>query len=103
MSDEIPQWAKERAIGLMDFEAKAAVPWTFKNVPGAAVDAFARYIAQHEQPPVDPDLVKAREICGQVAEEWLNDEALEEYRLGRYDDDPEVQFALSALKEARNG
>ena len=94
MSDEIPQWARDRACELANKE-----PWR------PAIAAFARYIAQHEQPPVDPDLETAREICARVAEEVSPSErgVHAGYRGGDYDDDPEVQFALSALKEARNG
>lgn len=110
MTEEIPQWAKQRACELAN-AVSGFSQWKRHEVGKVGyptLTAFARYIAQHEQPPVDPDLVKAREICARVAEELAKHEFFEgmvwaaDYRKGFYDDDPEVQFALSALKEARN-
>lgn len=51
MTDEIPQWSLERAweeaqkFNAHDLEQGAAKYW---------IEAFARYIAGHEEPPVDP-------------------------------------------------
>lgn len=97
VKDEIPQWAKERADDLCDAEVAMG------NIGSTAMFALSRYIAQHEQPPVDPDLVKAREICARVAHDFSSIDILDAYRAGKFDDEAEVQFALSALKEARNG
>lgn len=47
--EEIPQWAKARAVELMEKDDCSLV-------------ALARLIAQHEQPPVDPDVIAVREI-----------------------------------------
>lgn len=47
MSEEVPQWAIERARVLAGLEAVTPF-WTH---------AFARYIAAREQPPVDPDVI----------------------------------------------
>lgn len=60
MADDIPQWALERAVdkaaaecgpheSIYDRELVRAQPHT---------RAFARYIAEHEEPPVDPLTVK---------------------------------------------
>lgn len=103
MTEEIPQWAKERACELANaawgrgnrFDTDSVDFWP-------SIRAFARYIAQHEQPPVDPDLVKAREICARVYENSGCGIAAGNCRSGKLDDYSEVQFALSALKEARN-
>ena len=50
MSEEIPQWAKAMAVQLMGEDVDSLV-------------ALARYIAAHEQPPVDPDVIAVREIA----------------------------------------
>ena len=53
--DEIPEWALKRADALII------------KTGDTLHEGFARYIAQHEEPPVDPDLLLAREAaatCG---------------------------------------
>ncbi|WP_397586790.1 hypothetical protein [Sphingobium fuliginis] len=50
----IPQWATNRA----QQELGGAL------TPDQFLRAFARYIAQHEQPSVDPDVIAVREIVG---------------------------------------
>jgi hypothetical protein len=55
---DIPQWAKERAIELADAEDWEKVP--------ALATAFARYIAEHEDPPVDPLVAALSPMCGFV-------------------------------------
>lgn len=105
MSDDIPQWAKERACELANEAKEMPGYWNPEDVVGcnSPLTAFARYIAKHEEPPVDPDLITAREICARVTEEWWGGQnQVVNYRYGTYDTDPEVQFALTALKEARN-
>jgi hypothetical protein len=66
MSDEIPQWAKERACELANAiheYPRFTVDHLDRDWP--SLQAFARYIAAHEEPPVDPLLVEARKIaCG---------------------------------------
>ncbi|HET8729512.1 MAG TPA: hypothetical protein VFM34_00165 [Moraxellaceae bacterium] len=86
-SDTPPQWAIDRAYELVG--------------EGYAYTAFARYIAEHEQPPVDPDLLTAREICARVADEIGREGDAGNYRDGIYDFDEELKFALSKLREAR--
>ena len=103
MSNDIPQWAKERACELANEEEKQPEYWMADEVKNVAVlVAFARYIAKHEEPPVDPDLIKAREICARVCLGQGRLRSAQNYRDGTYDSDPEVQFVLTALKEARN-
>lgn len=97
MADDIPDWARQRMLKLAGEGADADLPWS-KDVE----NAFARYIAQHEEPPVDPLLIEAREIAAKVVEKAENDG--EEYdwsrhcRSGSYDDRSDVQIALAALK-----
>lgn len=87
-------WAIERAYELSLFDHGAITERTDWRL------GFARYIEAHEQPPVDPDLVTAREICAKVADQ-LGDPAASGYRSGLNDDGERVQFALAKLKEAR--
>ncbi len=56
---DIPEWAMERAFALANADV---VPTTDLSTWTAAITAFAAYIAAHEEPPVDPLLIEAREI-----------------------------------------
>ena len=80
---EIPAWAIARVKELyVDKEGMAA--------------SFARYIMSKEEPPVDPDLIEARQIaCGIVTTDTLI--ILE----GRADDAWTVQAALEGIKLGR--
>lgn len=60
MSD-IPEWARERAV-VLSSAINSHMHWTRGGVY-ASQDAFARYIAEHEEPPVDPLLIEARKIA----------------------------------------
>lgn len=104
MSNDIPQWAKERACELANDECGRHAWFPDDCNQGyTTLTALARYIAKHEDPPVDPDLITAREICARVAGEVaaFTDEA-DKYRDGTYDSTTDVQFAIAKLKEARN-
>ena len=99
MNDDIPQWAKKRACELANDECGRHAWFPADCNQGyTSLTALARYIAKHEEPPVDPDLITAREICARVC---VHHDALL-YREGHFDSDPEVQFILTKLKEARN-
>ena len=88
MSETIPQWAFAKADHLASQEA--CLP--------ACHTAFARYIAQHEPEPVDPDLLLARE----VAADWAHRPDLaDEFRIGKRDEDDAVQIALAAIRRAK--
>lgn len=105
MTDLPPDWAIQRAIDLRH-DLDPAVEWrldTIKDAPKgyASMIAFARYIAQHEQPPVDPLLIEAREI---VAEAWrrspFNGPANAARALsGEADDTVPVKAVLAALRK----
>jgi len=103
MSDDIPQWAKERACELANEAKEMPGYWNPEDVVGcnSPLTALARYIAKHEQPPGDPDLITAREICAQVAYEIYSSDLARIYREGGYDNTSEIKFALAKLKEAR--
>lgn len=51
-----PQWAYERARQIVDEQTKDG--WCAAHVPTGAMNAFARYIAAHEDLPATPrDLI----------------------------------------------
>lgn len=52
---DIPKWAFDRAFELARERGHI-------DVSCSAMDAFAHYIAEHEEPPVDRLLVEAREM-----------------------------------------
>ena len=59
---EIPEWAAKKAAELMNVEAGHSA-WSEREVNNfSAFRAFARYIAEHETAPVDPDVLAVREI-----------------------------------------
>ena len=90
MSEEIPQWAIEKADVLSRNEHTASV------FVGVTTQAFARYIAQHEQPPVDPDVIAVREILAEGSPSATLDG---QYRHGERDHAPEFQAALTAFRK----
>jgi hypothetical protein len=87
---DIPQWAKERAIELADAEDWEKVP--------ALATAFARYIAEHEDPPVDPLLIEAREICALDCEKFRLLSSAGNYRRGVNDKGDTLRVVITALK-----
>lgn len=102
MSDEIPHWAKVRACELANEGREGRSLFTSSDVGGSApFRALARYIAQHEPEPVDPDLELAREATAQALESVNDLESAAEFRLGTIDDDIACRAALRAIKLAR--
>ena len=100
MSEDIPHWAKVRAYNLAygdqeRFDTPSA--WMVTRT----ARAFARYIAQHEPEPVDPDLELAREA---VAAEWsaqgCDSEAAATLQ-GQYDGGVAVKSVARAIKLLR--
>lgn len=72
MADDVPQWALERAARLtnnMDGSHYSADAVRAQCIRGYSLgEAFARYIAEHEEPPVDPLKVVEDELY----ENWLS-------------------------------
>ena len=63
MDEDIPQWAKERAADLADAVMNTGPGIKWKHLEHYACgQAFARYIAEHEEPPVDPLLEACRKV-----------------------------------------
>ena len=81
--DDIPQWAMTRA-------GELAGKSLYFSTPIDIGKAFARYIAEHEQPPVDPLLIEAMAFTNSRG--WNGDAP----------DLPMVKFALAALHEVRD-
>ena len=53
--DDIPQWAKARACDLANAVSPVYAQWQPCNVHASSgMVAFARYIDEHEDPPLDP-------------------------------------------------
>ena len=100
---EIPEWAAKKAAELMNVEA-GHFAWRAREVNSfSAFRAFARYIAEHETAPVDPDVLAVREILfswhspSPGATEILN---------GKRDNDRAFQAALAKYRDYasdRNG
>lgn len=96
MTDEIPQWALKRAYDLIDREPFDTLGRVFDR---SVARAFARYIAEHEEPPVDPDLLLAREACANLLEENnIRQPAADLYRGGEYDDTANILLALKTIR-----
>lgn len=105
MDKDMPaDWAIERAIELVNVDGSTYTheSLTQKHIAGWSLcNAFARYIEAHEQPPVDPDLVTAREIMSRAMSAAGSTHTARMYRNGTCDESGDLQFALAKLKEAR--
>lgn len=95
MAEDIPKWAKQRMVELWDAE-----PASTHDIR----DAFARYIASHEEPPVDPLLIEARGLalaaCIEADDRYSEARWKIKIHAGECDGDPKsgVKLALVALK-----
>ena len=63
MADDIPEWAHRRATELVNKQKVI-------SYPPAYMEAFARYISEHEEPPVDP--VVALDEVIRLRFQWRN-------------------------------
>lgn len=70
MADDIPQWAEKRARELADAETSIGCVGDTPNLLAFSAFklAFTRYIAQHEQEPVDPAIAEAIELVAALNE-----------------------------------
>lgn len=62
------QWTYDRAREIIDAQTKAG--WCDDHVPSGAMHAFARYIGEHEEAPVDPCFVIARKLVVETQHNW---------------------------------
>lgn len=90
MSDEIHCWAIDRAREIIGDGRNA--------YEGIAFDAFARYIMQHEEPPVDKDVLAVREILAE-ANHYAGSDGHNSYMSGANDSDEHFQDALAAYRK----
>ena len=107
MADELPpDWAIARAIELVAAANAVEGPMptveAVKSGKYAGYTIFAAYIAQHEQEPVDPLLLVAREICAATARMVLAPSEAHRFRDGIYDRSSALQFTLTKLREVAN-
>ena len=95
---DIPQWV----WGEIDRRVGEPTPTT--NREWAMYSArlrclAAELIAEHEQPPVDPLLIEARELAAsERARAAIGQFTESEYRTGLADDTPIINLTLTALK-----
>lgn len=101
MSEEFPpDWAIERAYSLTIAEPGAnhggyslsIVKRDYLGFPTTI--ALARYIAEHEEAPIDPLLIEAVEIAGFAFDDFSSDD----FKSGRVEKDPKVDMCLEALR-----
>jgi len=96
MTKEIPKWAKQRACDLVNacrgVHSSKYYPPMANTSTFPTLHVLARYIAEHEEPPVDPLLVEARELCAQFSHYKKG------YISGACDAHIEVRIALAAIK-----
>lgn len=102
MSDDIPQWAKERAAQLANGSRSADRPLR-EQFPSDCdhfphMHAFARYISEHEDNPVSADVVAMRYIIAASWEAEGYNRRASEIREGRDDDRKSFQAALIAYR-----
>lgn len=95
---DIPAWAFKRAAELSKDE-EPRIHWAGdKAAVYASMGAFARYIAEHEQPPVDPLLVEAREIVAKYYDDEGQPNHAQAIRAGNWNETGLVKSALAALR-----
>lgn len=102
-----PEWAKKRAIELAGYTYFDAPDCHALGIIGQTslqkgFDAFARYIAAHEEPPVDPAVVAARKLVVDTQHNypdspWHQNEATETLA-GRRDNTLVVMAAIEGVR-----
>lgn len=112
MSADIPEWAKQRAADEINRLVGPVDEWRAFDVarrlqPTDALEAsqaFALYIAEHEDEPVDPLLIEAREVCAKAYESLTHSSHIPAaYRAGEYDSELnnanlDLPIALAGIK-----
>lgn len=93
MCENPPDWAIERAQTLINAACIPGEHYTF-----GAERAFAKFIAEHEEPPVDPLLIEARKIVVQLNAEAGCEMFADKVENGLRDDHIEIRTALAALR-----
>ena len=100
---DIPEWAAKKAAELMNAEVGHSA-WNAREVNSfSAFRAFARYIAEHETAPVDPDVLAVREMLAAWEGPLLD---VDDIMGGTRDRTPGFKAALTIYREhasKRNG
>ena len=94
--EQPPEWAMKRAVVALNNEMNHN-GLKVAGIYGPALQALARLIAKHEQPPVDPILAAAREAVARRNEKRNFREFAESTRSGGNDDHGEVKNAVEAI------
>ena len=101
----VPEWAVKRACELTNLDGSTYSPETIERQGVLCTSiglAFARYIADHEEEPVEPLLIEAREICAadyRIRYPNVGDGTWPDHCInGAYDSDAEVQLTLAGLR-----
>ena len=96
---DIPEWAFKRVCELTNKDGSRYEPDNFKWLTPSSArsysigEAFARYIAAHEEEPVDPLLIEAREIAAENQPGYADG-----FIRGDWDGHSSMQALLRALK-----
>lgn len=97
---QTPGWAIEKAIQLLGVSPSAQTYYRLSADTDVVVRAFARYIAEHEEPPapaVDPVVEAARLICAEVVRNTQQERWVEGYLSGRFDGHQEMTIAVNEI------
>lgn len=97
--ENVPEWAVKRAF---DLSNEAGANWSSvdRMLEGCTGYAFACYIAEHEDEPVDPLLLEARKL---VADRYNPEYGMESIEATLRGEDDETEAVRNALKALRRG
>lgn len=100
MNDLPPVWAVEKALKLMAYGGIPLPKIQAEPNEHYEVVAFARYITEHEEAPVDPDVLAVREIIAA----WVNQDSSYQIEAmnGKLDCREDFARCLSAYRKHRN-
>lgn len=100
-----PDWALERALTILGSGWSLT---TFHHYYSAQNNGFAltvvkvaEYVADHEEPPVDPDLIQARNVLASHHENQGFSSNAEACRRGDYDDRGWIGQLVNCIKWGR--
>lgn len=105
MTDDIPEWAKQMACDeVHDVVDSSGQPWLPCDATpkiNRALYTLAKRIARTEKPPIDPDLLAAREICAKHYEASGLLRTAASFRSGAYDNNHSIALTLAGIKYGR--
>lgn len=88
-NEKVPEWAIARALEELGVGGQPVCH---------VVHGFARYIAEHEEPPVDPMLVEARKVAARAYQNCRDHDMAKLALNGDLDGKYEVVCALEGLR-----